>query len=223
VSVTTQIDNPYWDELSQHLSAPGDWDAPYWQVNKNYDRDGLDRRGDYCRRYTWAIPTREDVTWMVGQIAGRAVVEIGAGTGYWAWLLQQSGVHVRAYDKAPPGRVGSRNYYHSPRSDEHEILDDAGVQHFPVKQGGVYYAGLWPDAVLYLSWPPYSEAMAAEALAAYTGDFLIYCGEGQGGCTADDDFYDALDSDWDLVSTSEGHAQWWGIHDTLESYRRKAR
>lgn len=223
MTTTVQVDNPYWDALSPHVTVPGKWEAPYRQINRDYDHGELDRRGSLCRRYTWAIPTPEDIAWMVGQVGDRTVVEIGAGTGYWAWLLQQAGVHVRAYDKAPPGRKGSRNFYHSPRTDAFDLTDDAGEQFSPVKQGSAYYAGMWPDAVLYLSWPPYSDAMADEAPDAYTGDFLIYCGEGQGGCTADDDFHDALESDWDLVSTSRGHAQWWGIHDTLESYRRKAR
>jgi hypothetical protein len=225
----TETDNPYWNLLKDEVESTDD---PYpfsWgrRVVGEKHRPGtfseawVNRRG-WCRQYAWAIPSPEALDWMVERLAGRSVVEIGAGTGYWAWQLLQRGVHVSAYDEAPPGRHGSRNHYHSPqRGPDHEFTDEPGEQFFPVKYGSSYYAGLWPDKVLYLSWPPYAEAMASKVLARFVGDELIYCGEGEGGCTGDDEFHDLLRDEWERVDACRDHVVWYGVHDELIHYRRR--
>src|SRR4051794_21992422 len=48
--------------------------------------------------FAWAVPSDEAIE----EIARHGpIVEIGAGTGYWAWLLAQAGADVLAYDRAP--------------------------------------------------------------------------------------------------------------------------
>lgn len=66
------------------------------------------------------------------------------------------------------------------------------------------------------------EPWAAAALNAYRGDLVIYAGEGPGGCCADDDFFDQLDTRWEPVAASPHHRTWWGIHCRLTAYRRAA-
>ena len=63
-------------------------------------------------------------------------------------------------------------------------------------------------------------SMAAESLATYKGDCLVYVGEGFGGCTADDDFFMSLDDGWELVKEIQ-ILQWFGMHDTMMVYERK--
>ena len=70
-------------------------------------------------------------------------------------------------------------------------------------------------------WPPYGGEHARHALSVYEGDLLVYAGEGGGGCTADDGFYELLDAEWDEVSVAPQHVTWWGIHCRLSSYIRK--
>lgn len=60
--------------------------------------------------------------------------------------------------------------------------------------------------------------MAHRALAAYAGSTVIYIGEGHGGCTANDAFFDAL-AHWTVEREVE-LPQWWGVHDALTVYRR---
>jgi hypothetical protein len=78
-----------------------------------------------------------------------------------------------------------------------------------------------PDRALFLCWPSFDDPWAAQALACYAGDLLIYAGEGEGGCTADDEFFKLLEAEWDELEYSPRHVTYRGIHDYLTAYRRK--
>lgn len=156
--------------------------------------------------YAWSIISPGDVTWMAEQLDGRAVVEIGAGSGYWAWQLEQAGVDVAAYDPHPPAED---NPYCKGGSYTTVLRDDASaVKHHQ-------------DRALLMVWPPYGGEHARHALSVYEGDLFFYAGEGWGGCTADDGFYELLEAEWDKVSVAPRHVTWWGIHCQLAAYRRK--
>lgn len=162
--------------------------------------------GKLATRYAWSIISPGDVAWLVEQLNGRAVVEVGAGTGYWAWQLEQAGVDVAAYDPHPPA---DDNPYCKAGTYTTVLRDDASaVKHHQ-------------DRALLMVWPPYGGEHARHALSVYEGDLLIYAGEGWGGCTADDGFYELLDAEWDEVSVAPQHVTWWGIHCRLAAYRRK--
>lgn len=78
-----------------------------------------------------------------------------------------------------------------------------------------------PDRALFLCWPSYGDPWASHALACYEGDLLIYAGEGEGGCCADDEFFKLIDSEWEEAGVSPSHVSFWGIHCYLTAYRRK--
>jgi hypothetical protein len=164
-------------------------------------------RDHLASRYAWSIITPGDVAWMTGLLDGRSVVEIGAGSGYWAWQLEQAGVDVAAYDPHPPAddnRFCKHGMYTTVLQD-----DATAVRHHQ-------------DRALLMVWPPYGGEHARHALSLYTGDLLFYAGESHGGCTADDEFYGLLAAEWDEVSVSPHHVTWSGIHCQLAAYRRKA-
>ncbi|MBZ9715322.1 class I SAM-dependent methyltransferase [Deinococcus multiflagellatus] len=146
------------------------------------------------RLYSWAVP---DDAALITIAAQGPVVEIGAGNGYWASLLRQRGVTVHAYDRAPWVNL-----------------------HTEVLVGEARRAADHPEATLLLCWPPYVLPMAAQALAAYQGDTVVYIGEGQGGCTADDAFHAQLAAQWRLVVEQE-IPRWDGWHDHLWVYQRQ--
>jgi len=229
-----KIQNPYWDIVKD---IPGDkitqqfygrWepighpilalmDFPPEEVKAKKDHlDEMPSRDRLAVQYSWAIPHPKAIQWMVKQIADRCVVEIGAGTGYWAWLLSQCGVDVVAYDLNPPSKGG--NKYHCPPADTGWT---GHCEYHPIHQGDAMVSALHPDRALFLCWPPHSRDMAMVALAAYNGDTLFYCGEGLGGCNANDPFFAGLESDWELVADCEHHVSWSHIHDELSVYRRK--
>lgn len=209
------VSNPLWDAV-RWMPAEPDWHDGKWEPTYPYlafsketgvelDAIGADRR-HLATRFAWSIISPGDVTWMVGQLAGREVVEIGAGTGYWAWQLEQAKVDVAAYDPYPPA---DDNTYCKAGPYTTVLADDAtAVKHHQ-------------DRALLMVWPPYGGEHARHALSLYEGDLLIYAGESWGGCTADDGFYELLEAEWDEVSVAPRHVTWWGIHCRLAAYVRK--
>lgn len=162
------------------------------------------KRHEVVAQYAWAIPSEEAIDKIV-EHSPHGLVEIGAGTGYWARMIRARGIDVRAYDQAP-----------YPAENMH-----ATQLYSPVETGGPEKAALWPKHTLFLCWPPYSDPMAVDALRAYSGDTLLYIGEGSGGCTGDDAFHDELESRWrELEDEMVWLPQWPGIHDVLNVYKR---
>jgi hypothetical protein len=124
--------NPYWDIVKD---IPGDeimmrfdnrWQpasyppmSMFEALGRAEEREAYETwtkekgRSTLVKKYSWAIPSPESIEWIVKVLDGRPVVEIGAGTGYWAWLLTQAGVDIRCYDHRPPGM--GYNEWHSPR------------------------------------------------------------------------------------------------------------
>ena len=207
-------DNPLWEvvrnlPLDPHMRAIGNTAHAVEVDGHAYvGRPGLTRypagRTALCMTYAWAIPTPGDIAWIVDQLDGRAVVEIGAGTGYWAWQLSQAEVDVLAFDTEPGGN------------------DWCGeVQYHPVHHGGPDQAAEHPARALLLCWPPYGSPMAAEALSIYAGDLVISIGEPEGGCTGDDEFFRLLEKGFDEVGDSPHHVTYSGIHCYVTAYRRK--
>lgn len=150
-------------------------------------------RSELVRKYAWAIPTPETLA-MVAKYS--PLIEIGAGTGYWAYLLTKLGADIICYDN-------DRNF---PRD-----------VYYLVNVGGEKEASKYGDRTLFLCWPPYNEAMAANCLKAYTGNTLIYIGEGAGMCTGDDEFHEILEKEWKEIECCE-LLKWSGLHDHLWVY-----
>jgi hypothetical protein len=207
--------NPYWEIVRRmptrnfygsSAEPDGSWMTNDVYVLKSAHDFGLDRSA-LCARYAWSVPTPGDITWLVGMLDGCGVVEIGAGSGYWAWQMAQAGIDVIAYDPEPPGPEN--------RYNQHRV-------YHPVQIGDALCAADHPDRALFLCWPSYGDPWAAQALAAYRGDLLLFAGEGGGGCTADDDFFAMLDKDWEEVSSAPRHVTYWGIHCRLGAWTRKA-
>lgn len=214
--------NPYWDKVIVTPGEPitlkyrGTWE-PAWY---SHDEQGryTQHREPLVTQYAWAIPDPESLAFVAKYLAPKAV-EMGAGTGYWASLLAQLGVDILAFDAKPP-QIATDNHWHSPaREDRHGFTHETREVFCPVYPGDPQTLAAYPDRALFLCWPPYAEPMAAEALAAYPGPRLVYIGEGQGGCTADDDFFTALASEWTEIASHRG-VQWSGIHDYITVYER---
>jgi hypothetical protein len=153
------------------------------------------------RQFAFAIPTGLAIQTILKH--GNEIVEIGAGSGYWSCLLAERGATVRAYDNGS----WSDHFIHKPW--------------FDVRRGGPGMLRHFPNATALIVWPPYDEPMAFEvAKRIRVGQHLVYVGEGQGGCTGDDAFFDLLNDDFRRTG-GVGIPQWWGLHDHLEIYRRE--
>jgi len=177
------------------------------------------------RSYSYALPDDD----LIRRIAGDSpIVEVGAGLGYWSWLLRQAGAEVRATDVRPPAqyydmrgrlcrtperRPGRPNEWFEARP-AWTLVEEADA--------AAAAAAAPKTAALLIVWPPYAEGMAAAALRAFRGAVLWYVGEGRGGACADDAFFDALENDWEQ---DELHAliRFPGMHDWAQRLVRRRR
>ena len=201
------MNNPY---LTEYLALP-DEDPMFSDMlptgKRRYDKITFkDYRQELVTKYAWAVPSHEVICKLA--VRHKRIVEIGAGTGYWAWMLKQTGVDVVCYDKHPPSRRKLNNWGHHIKTWH------------PVRKGNHKAVRLHPDRTLLLCWPPYDSDMAFNCLINYTGNKLIFIGEGDGGCTANDKFFERLNHEWNFEN-EYNIPQWESIHDAVYEYVRR--
>lgn len=170
-------------------------------------------RVDAVRRWAWAVPDPDTLQRIAG-LADGGLVEVGAGTGYWAAQLAAMGVDIIASD------IGGQQ-----RQDY--FAHDATF-HPVVQADAAEFAACHAHRTLLLVWPPYATSMGADAVEAYWlagGRRVLFVGEYGGGCTGDDRMHALLGDEW---AERMGHtsarfrhraahevAQWYGINDWL--------
>ena len=188
------------------------------------------------RSYAWGIPSSEALQ-AIADVSPNGIVEIGAGTGYWAHLLeQQHDLSVLAFDSEP--------LQHEDINGFHALANLGNVLPFArVNEGGAEQAALHPDRTLFLCWPPRESdgsgtglrdvaMMAADALEHYDGSTVAYVGVHAGSMDGDEPdaaarhdtagpiFHAALASDFDLVRQVE-LPNWPPLRDSLTLWQRK--
>ncbi len=115
-----------------------------------------------AQRYAYVFPSDS----VLAMLAGLGpLVEIGAGTGYWARRLRLMDVDIVAFDQAPLD--GERvNRYHS----RTEPWTD-------VEQGDQTVLSGYEDRGLLLCWPPLFSSLG-DCLTYYRGDTVACIGDG---------------------------------------------
>ena len=135
-------------------------------------------RDPACHLMAYAVPSEEALAAILA--VRLPVIEVGAGTGYWAAALQDRGAEVVAYDVAPaPPRGGGRGSRAAaaPAGNEYHAEIPAFTE---VLQGGTESAGRHPDHALFLCYPPPKCDMAERCLRAYPGPVVLHVGEWEG-------------------------------------------
>jgi hypothetical protein len=168
---------------SQPVSGMESW-SPQW----------LALKAAIAGHYAWAVPTDEAI-FAIRKCTAH-VVEIGAGSGYWAWMMRQAGIDVAAFDNGPP-RLG----WHKVASSDERM------------------AACYPDHALLLCWPPWASDMADTALTCHSGRYVIYVGEWMGG-SATPNFFARLIANYDAVDVVR-IPQWMDRDDRLMVFRRR--
>lgn len=165
-------------------------------LNSAYGRfDSFYYREQMISEFGFSIPCTEALN-EIKKIGN--ILEIGAGTGYWSKLLKDIGVNIISTDSK------SGDYQFSYNNDV-------------IKMDAVEAIKEYPDRNVFVSWPCYDETWAFEAAKAMEqGTTLIYIGEGNGGCTADDNFHNYFFDDKNFIEADEVFIpQWDGIHDRM--------
>jgi hypothetical protein len=179
------IDNPYLDDF-RSLQEQSTFRGEQWFGN----------RQRLVEEYSWAVPTEDVITYLA---EFDDLVEVGAGSGYWAWCIDQAGGNVKALDKDVP--TSSDDSWYEVR------------RHYVNRQETTFDG----DAVL-MVWPPHNDDMAA-SVASDEPNHICYVGEPRGGCTASDSFFDIVESRYGLVGQLE-LPSYAGVDDNFYHYVR---
>lgn len=213
-----EIHNPYWDTAKQYVTVcTGMWSGPAGSREISWDAPGLGMEGMWgfrrmaTNRWSWTIPDPQALAFVQEHARGK-IIDPMTGSGYWPYLLRQLGIEVLASDENPPlGGSQANNVYHR-HAEQFVAVETCGAVEAVKKLTD-------PGFTLFLSWPP-MDCGAARTLEAYPGDRLIYIGEGNGGCTADEEFFALLERDWD-ESGSYWPVQYDGLHDMIMVFDRR--
>ena len=175
------------------------------------DRSGVvsgSERTGLALRYGWSVPTVPAVGVCV---ANGPLVEAGAGTGYWASLIDAAGGDIVCFDRYPPGsELVSEPEWHQQQEPW-----------FPVQVGDARTVAGYPDRTLLLSWPPYETSMGFDTVEAYTdacGRRIVFIGEGPGGACGDQRMWTLLGSPdrcWACADPDDDEA-WHDCHPEIE-------
>lgn len=208
----TELQNPYLNEFMalqiEYTRAMGYGANGHFLINFRPTDADLNIVMNYFRtrealrhQYAYAIFTQTELE-LIKSHAPR-LVSIGAGTGYVECLLSQIACEVIAFDETP-----YKNHW-------------CDGNYFPISAGSANSIKDYPNHALFLCWPPYDDPMAYDALTTYQGNVIVYVGEGEGMATADDQFHEALESQWDLLVDEKQQHNWDGLHSRIFIYKRK--
>jgi hypothetical protein len=115
-----------------------------------------------AQHYSYVFPDDRSLTALCGI---GPLVEMGAGTGYWAYRLRALGVDVVAFDQAPPD--GDRdNRYHTRTPTWTEVI-----------AGNHTILTRYSNRALLLCWPPLFSTLG-ECLTFYSGNTVAVIGDG---------------------------------------------
>jgi len=157
-------------------------------LTSEHDRDAIEERFEWrtclCTYFAWAVPNEKALE--VLRNLDQPILEIGAGTGYWAWLLSsyggngndregKGGVDIVAYD-AIDSHGGHKHRF------RHEMVRDGGVEQASSKEhAGRALMLCWPDIVGDSASDDADRGtFGYDTLKAYIqnqGDTVIYIGE----------------------------------------------
>lgn len=173
---------------------PNSWEFSDWKL-----------RDEYILKFGFAILNRFTVELLKDY---QPLLEVGAGCGYWSYELQQAGTAVIATDPGTGTYAFQKQLKHWDNlwTSVERLTALEAVEKYPNQA----LLTVWPDMA---SWPH-------EMLEAYSGDTVIYVGESDGGCTADEKFHDMLEEKFELHN-SYGIPQFVGLHDYLQIYKRR--
>lgn len=199
------------DEAAASGTPVRDWYTPdVLRLDRNY----------YVHKYGFAIPDERAIAALAKY---QPVLEVGAGTGYWAYEMRKAGVDVIATDSHPVTtdylswlRTGTPPEDPHP-SREHEFTYSWGLVEECDAAAAVQK---YPDRTLFCCWPSLNGTWLAEALRLYQGRHFVYVGEGDGGCCAEDGLFELLGRDWSEVGRVD-IPTWYYIRDYLAVYERK--
>lgn len=157
-------------------------------------------RDEMVKKYSFAILTES----MIRKIRHlQPFLEVGCGNGYWAYELRKRQIEIVATD--PKIKF---------KWDHDWIKPDLMRACRALK----FY--IYKNYTLLICWPTLNDEWAYHALKEFKGKRMVYVGEGESGCCAEEKFFNELEKRWYLEKQIT-IPQWPGIHDVMWILKRK--
>lgn len=153
-----------------------------------FSEDELDlMKVAYRAAFSWCIPTEEIFT-LLSMYS--PFVEVGAGSGYWAWEMRKRGIKVTAFDCLS-------NYLDSADNQQSWINDICRAY------AGYHTGRDSKNSTLLIVSPQYRGEMAYDALNAHKGKHFVYVGTPKIEMNCGDKFAAMLEQEYKPLCFSE--------------------
>ena len=167
----------------------------------------------YIQNYGFLLVSKQLIKTLYKQLDNSKTLEVGAGSGFLASHLQKK-IFYDAIDEFPIehntyGFISNYGYVQTIQAEKYLAKHVNDYQN------------------ILMSWPNYDTSFAYNILnLMQPKQTLYYCGEDKYGCTANDNFFDLLESKAVLNSQltdelNKNHYSWPGVHDSWSVYNIK--
>jgi len=164
----------------------------------------------YIQNYGFLLVSKQLIKTLYKQLDNSKTLEVGAGSGFLASHLQKK-IFYDAIDEFPIehntyGFISNYGYVQTIQAEKYLAKHVNDYQN------------------ILMSWPNYDTSFAYNILnLMQPKQTLYYCGEDKYGCTANDNFFDLLESKAVLNSQltdelNKSHYSWPGVHDSWSVY-----
>ncbi len=169
------------------------------------------------RKYAWAVPDDVAIK-LISEFS--PLIEIGAGIGYWAKLINKAGGDILAFDTEDNWETMKIAGDFEAISKKTGIEVDLGHRWFDVKVGDENTIKEHPERTLFLCWPPFQSEMGLNCLKNYSGEYFIFIGE-DARASNNDSFDIYLIENFNKI-IDHPIPKYEGITDSLKIYQRKS-
>ena len=192
----------------------------YWKINSV--SVGFLYRYEFIKRNGFPIITKENIDTLVKLMQGRKVLDVGSGACVFGEELKKHGIDLKTLDT-----VDYKGKEPNPEGGYSFITDFS-----PDILGSIENQDISEYNTFLISWCDMEGGASTSVLRRMKrGDILITNGDGQGGCTDSNRFFDilhAMENKKKIVSLDEAADQlndnsyrFCGIHDRFSVYKRR--
>ena len=174
------------------------------EMVRNLHMDRMSLRSDFIKTIGFTLISNDWIKPLSQWVGKRKCLEVMAGSGSLSFALQQQGVDIIATDNF--SWEGSSNW-----NDNDNYWTE--IENIDAIEAVEKY-GKDIDIII-VSWP-YMDDTAYRILHTMrkvnSNCIMIYIGEGMGGCTANDEFFENIQEieDEEFEKTRSEFKQWWG-------------
>ena len=183
-------------------------------INPDSALSSFRARENLIHKFAFAIPNEESFKVFKKH---QPLLEVGAGTGYWAYEIANRDIDIIATDICFFNK--KYNFSHI-WSDEFGRSKLRSAKFIFAKMSAEDAIQKYPNHTLFMCWPCYCEAWSGEALKKYKGNHFILISEGQSGCCGGEELWEEIDKNWLEIETV-AIPKFEGIHDFIAVYKRK--